>query len=137
MARSPWPVLGTWFAASFLVAVGLLAAVLLVASQTTPQPSDDLMPGIVTPVSLADVGHTIFRNLLVLALHSLACVAGFIAGSSMPLEAKARGGWWGAVHDYAAVRDPLRLRGDGVLPHHPGVRARRPHRRRFEQPRAP
>jgi hypothetical protein len=96
----PWPVLGTWFAASFLVAVGLLLAVLLVASQTTPQ-TGDLMPGILSPVSLADVGHTILRNLLVLALHSLACVAGFIAGSSMPLEAQARGGWWGAVHDYA------------------------------------
>ncbi len=97
----PWPVLATWFAASFLVAIGLLAGVLLVASQTTPQASDILMPGILTPVSLGDVAHTIMRNLLVLALHSLACVAGFIAGSSMPLEAKARGGWWGAVHDYA------------------------------------
>jgi Stage II sporulation protein M len=97
----PWPILRSWFAASFLVAVGLLLAVLLVASRTPPNPTDTYMPGIVTPVTLGDVGHTILRNLLVLALHSLACVAGFIAGSSMPLEAKARGGWWGAVHDYA------------------------------------
>ncbi|MBO9532390.1 MAG: stage II sporulation protein M [Solirubrobacteraceae bacterium] len=97
----PWPVLGTWFAASFLVSVGLLASVVLVASRSTPDPSVGVMPGIFTPVSAGDVIHTVVRNLLVLALHSLACVAGFIAGSSMPLEAKERGGWFGAVHDYA------------------------------------
>lgn len=97
----PWSALGPWFAASFLVAIGLLAAVLVVASFTPPQSTDDLLPGLLTPVGPGDVVHTITRNLLVLALHSLACVAGFIAGSSMPLEAKARGGWWGAVHDYA------------------------------------
>jgi Stage II sporulation protein M len=97
----PWPILLTWFAASFLVSVGLLATVLLVASRSIPDPSIGVMPGIFSSVTVGDVIHTIERNLLVLALHSLACVAGFIAGSSMPLEAQARGGWFGAVHDYA------------------------------------
>lgn len=97
----PWPVLAGWFSASFLVAVGLLTAVLIVAHNTTPDPMTGLMPGIYVPVDIGDVGHTIARNLLVLALHSLACVAGFIAGSSMPLEAQQRGGAWGAIHDYA------------------------------------
>ncbi|MEH3052835.1 MAG: stage II sporulation protein M [Patulibacter minatonensis] len=97
----PGPILRSWFAGSFLVAVGLLLAVLFVASQTTPDPTYSAMPGIISPVTAADVAHTVARNLLVLALHSLACVAGFIAGSSMPLEARNRGGWWGAVHDYA------------------------------------
>lgn len=97
----PWPVLATWFAASFLVAAGLLAAVLLVASRTTPDPLFGTMPGILSPATAGDALHTVIRNLLVLALHSLACVAGFIAGSSMPLEAQQRGGAWGAVHDYA------------------------------------
>lgn len=99
--QRPLPVLGGWFAASFLVAVGLLVAVGVVARISTPDPGIGEMPGILTPVSAGDVVHTIIRNLLVLALHSLACVAGFIAGSSMPLEAQNRGGWWGAVHDYA------------------------------------
>lgn len=97
----PWPVLAGWFSASFLVAVGLLTAVLVVAHNTTPDPMTGVMPGIFGPVDIGDVGHTIARNLLVLALHSLACVAGFIAGSSMPLEAQQRGGAWGAIHDYA------------------------------------
>lgn len=98
---APWPVLAAWFSASFLVAVGLLAAVLVVSRNTTPEPFTGMMPGIFNQVGFGDVVHTIERNLLVLSLHSLACVAGFIAGSSMPLEAKERGGAWGAVHDYA------------------------------------
>lgn len=97
----PWPILAAWFSASFLVCVGLLAAVLVVAHNTTPDPFTGVMPGIFSSVGPGDVAHTIARNLLVLALHSLACVAGFIAGSSMPLEAQARGGAWGAIHDYA------------------------------------
>ena len=34
--------------------------------------------------TLADYGFVLYRNGLVLALHALACVAGFIAGSSLP-----------------------------------------------------
>ncbi|MDQ8045381.1 MAG: hypothetical protein AAGC46_10915 [Solirubrobacteraceae bacterium] len=97
----PWGILGTWFSASFLVAVGLLVAVKIVASSQTADPQTGVLPGILTPVDAGDVVHTVVRNLLVLALHSLACVAGFIAGSTMPLEAKERGGAWGAIHDYA------------------------------------
>jgi hypothetical protein len=97
----PWGVLGTWFSASFLVSAGLLVAVKLVAGHSTPDPNTGVLPGILSPVEAADVIHTVVRNLLVLALHSLACVAGFIAGSTMPLEAKEKGGIWGAIHDYA------------------------------------
>ena len=39
---------------------------------------------------LGDVGTIVERNLLVLALHAMACVAGFIAGSSLPLQAQDR-----------------------------------------------
>jgi hypothetical protein len=98
---NPRPVLGLWFAASFLVAVGLLAAVVAVAGYRTPDETSGVLPGIFNQVNGGDVVHTVARNLLVLALHSLACVAGFIAGSTMPLEAKERGGAWGAIHDYA------------------------------------
>jgi uncharacterized membrane protein SpoIIM required for sporulation len=43
----------------------------------------------------------LFRNSLVLALHSMACVAGFIAGSSLPLQAEHHRGWWRTVHEKA------------------------------------
>ncbi len=41
------------------------------------------------------------RNSLVLALHALACVAGFIAGSSLPPQAERHRGVWRRVHDDA------------------------------------
>lgn len=98
--RHPLRVLMPWLAASFLISAGLLIAVTIVGTLRTPDPYP-VFPGISSSVGLDDVGYVILRNLLVLALHSLACVAGFIAGSSMPLEAQQRGGWWGAVHDHA------------------------------------
>lgn len=97
----PWPVLAAWFSGSLFITVGLLLAILAVASQSAPDPLSGSLPGIYEPVGLGDVGRTVLRNFMVLALHSLACVAGFIAGSSMPLEAQERGGRWGVVHDYA------------------------------------
>jgi len=43
----------------------------------------------------------LFRNSLVLALHAMACVAGFIAGSSLPLQAEHHHGRWRTVHEKA------------------------------------
>jgi hypothetical protein len=40
----------------------------------------------------------LYRNALVLALHATACVAGFIAGSSMPLAAEQRTGFSRWIH---------------------------------------
>ena len=39
-------------------------------------------------------------NLLVLALHAMACVAGFIAGSSLPLQAQQHRGVSRWVHEH-------------------------------------
>jgi hypothetical protein len=97
----PWAVLGPWFAGAFLVSALLLGATLLVASLSTPDPTRLRLPGVNAPAGLSDVGHILFRNSLVLALHAMACVAGFIAGSSLPLEAQRYKGWWRAVHDHA------------------------------------
>jgi len=47
------------------------------------------------------VQHVLLRNSLVLALHAMACVAGFIAGSSLPLQAQHHTGWWRTVHEKA------------------------------------
>jgi hypothetical protein len=40
------------------------------------------------------------HNLLVLALHAMACVAGFIAGSSLPLQAQSKSGASRWVHEH-------------------------------------
>jgi hypothetical protein len=44
------------------------------------------------------VAEVLRSNLLVLALHALACVAGFIAGSQLPLQAASRSGLSRWVH---------------------------------------
>ena len=43
----------------------------------------------------------LYRNSLVLALHAMACVAGFMAGSSLPLSASKRHGLSRWVHEKA------------------------------------
>jgi hypothetical protein len=100
-SERPWSVLRGWLAGSLVVAVGLLAAVLAVATLSRPDPTPFVVPGLQTAPDLAAVGHVLLRNSLVLALHSMACVAGFIAGSSLPLEAENHSGVWRWVHDRA------------------------------------
>jgi Stage II sporulation protein M len=99
--REPWPVLGRWFAGALAVAMGLLFAVWVVATFSQPDSSSFYMPGLDAPTSLRAVGSILFRNSLVLALHGFACVAGFIAGSSLPLEAERYSGVWRWIHDRA------------------------------------
>jgi hypothetical protein len=85
----PWRVLGRWFALSFAIAILLLLAVWAVAgvSETNGLTVEVTSP----PFAIGDVNDAfaIFaKNLLVLAFHAMACVAGFIAGSSLPLQAE-------------------------------------------------
>jgi hypothetical protein len=97
----PWRIVGPWLAGALAVAVALLLTVWLVAVVSAPDPSGLVMPGVNGPAGLDTVGHVLFRNSLVLALHAMACVAGFIAGSSLPLEAERYRGWVRAMHDKA------------------------------------
>ncbi|MDX6679383.1 MAG: hypothetical protein QOE31_3435, partial [Solirubrobacteraceae bacterium] len=97
----PWPVLGAWLAGSLAIATLLLAAVWVIAVSSTPDATPFLFPGLHNEPSIGQVGQVLFRNGLVLALHAMACVAGFIAGSSLPLEAERYGGVWRWVHDKA------------------------------------
>lgn len=97
----PGPVLWRWSAASLAVAAGLLVAVWVVASIATPDPTPLAVTGVTSPPSTADVLHILRNNALVLALHSFACLAGYIAGSSLPREAARRQGVWRRVHDLA------------------------------------
>jgi uncharacterized membrane protein len=96
----PGPVVGRWVAASLAISIALLGAVWLIAMISTPDPSASFL-GLSTHASIEQVLHVIWRNSLVLALHGMACVAGFIAGSSLPLEAAQRSGAWRWVHEKA------------------------------------
>jgi hypothetical protein len=99
--REPWPPLRGWLLGALAITVALLAAVGVIASITTPDDTPILLPGLNAPGDLGSVLEVLRRNALVLALHGFACVAGFIAGSSMPLEAERYSGLVKKVHDAA------------------------------------
>jgi hypothetical protein len=87
-----WHVLRGWFALSVAIALTLLASVLFVASLLTPDLTPLHLPGLTTPADAGDMLPILYRNSLVLALHATACIAGFIAGASMPIAAAQRTG---------------------------------------------
>jgi uncharacterized membrane protein SpoIIM required for sporulation len=98
--RDPWPVLRSWLLLSVAIACTLLLAVFVVAQLVIPDPTFLRLPG----MSDHPWGEALFifgRNLLVLALHAMACVAGFMAGSSMPQLAAGKSGLDRAVHEHA------------------------------------
>lgn len=99
--REPGVVLRPWCLLSAAIAVALLFAVYAVAKFTTPDRTIYLIPGYNADTSFADYAQVLFRNSLVLALHGLACVAGFMAGSSLPLSASHRTGVSRWVHEKA------------------------------------
>jgi hypothetical protein len=99
--RNPWPVFRTWLFWSVMTALGLLSATWLVAKLSTPDPTPVVLPGISRDPTMGDVGHVLFRNSLVLALHSMACVAGFMAGSTVPRQAALRSGFDKWIHEKA------------------------------------
>jgi hypothetical protein len=97
---APGAVLGQWVAGSTVAAAGLLGAVWVVSSLDggyqqiiTLQPPFAVGDG-------GDVVNVLRRNMLVLALHAMACVAGFIAGSSLPLQAQHHTGLSRWVHEH-------------------------------------
>ena len=98
--QQPLRVIGRWTAGSSLAALGLLTAVLVIA---------ELYKGYVQVVYLqppfavggpANVLEVLGHNMLVLALHAMACVAGFIAGSSLPLQAQHKSGISRWIHNH-------------------------------------
>ena len=73
----------------------------MVAKLSTPDLTPVYFPGLVYPAELGDFGFVLYRNGLVLALHGFACVAGFMAGSSLPQVAEGYSGVWRWIHDKA------------------------------------
>lgn len=94
----PWAVLRGWLALSLAIALSLLGAVWVVSGLLTPDITPIHMPGLTEPQEAGDLLPILWRNSLVLALHATACVAGFIAGASMPIAAAQRSGLSRWVH---------------------------------------
>jgi hypothetical protein len=96
----PGPIVGRWVAGALAISLLLLSAVWLVALVSKPDISQAFF-GLFSEGDLSHVRHVLLRNSLVLALHAFACIAGFIAGSSLPQEAERYSGAWRWIHDKA------------------------------------
>jgi hypothetical protein len=77
---TPWRLIGAWSLGSLVVTALLLAATWYVADTALPDLSPHSYPGITRPATVDDFVFVLRRNYTVLALHALACVAGFLAG---------------------------------------------------------
>jgi hypothetical protein len=98
--HTPLTVLARWLAGSAAAAAGLLVAVWIIASLDNGfQQVINLQPPFAVG-GLGDVAHVLERNGLVLALHAMACVAGFIAGSALPMQVEGRSGVSRWVHEH-------------------------------------
>ena len=97
----PVHVLAPWLGLAVLIALGLLLAVFVIATLSLPDPTRYLIPGYNAEAGFGDYLAVLYRNSLVLALHAMACVAGFMAGSSLPLSASKRSGLSRWVHEKA------------------------------------
>jgi hypothetical protein len=94
----PWQVLGAWTALSLAIALALLTATWFVAGLLTPDLTPVHIAGLTYSSGPDDLLPILWRNSLVLALHGTACVAGFIAGASMPIAAAERTGLSRWIH---------------------------------------
>jgi hypothetical protein len=97
----PVSVVVPWAAGSLAVAILLLFATWVVASVTAPDPDPWILQGVGRVGMWEDFFFILYRNSLVLGLHATACVAGFIAGTTLPVAAEGYSGWWRRIHDRA------------------------------------
>jgi hypothetical protein len=97
----PAATVAPWAAGSLAVALLLLLATWVVAMLRMPDSTTWTLVGVGRAGEWHDYLFILYRNSLVLGLHAMACVAGFIAGSSLPVAAQGYGGWWRRVHDRA------------------------------------
>jgi hypothetical protein len=96
--QTPGRVLGRWIVGSAAAAAVLLSAVLVIGLLDHGYSQLLVLRPPFAVGGLSDVLGVLRSNLLVLALHAMACVAGFIAGSSLPLQAESHTGVSRWVH---------------------------------------
>jgi Stage II sporulation protein M len=97
-SERPWGLLGGWVVLGLAVAAALLLATWVVAGLLTPDLTPVHIAGYTHPSEPDDMLPILWRNSLVLALHATACIAGFIAGASMPIAAAQRTGFSRWIH---------------------------------------
>jgi hypothetical protein len=97
----PGRALVPWSLGSLAITALLLTVTWAIAVGTTPDLSSVSLPGIFYTSTLGEFGFILYRNGLVLALHGFACVAGFMAGSSLPQVAEGYSGTWRWIHEKA------------------------------------
>ena len=97
----PVATLAPWIGGSVAVALLLLLATWVIALLSTPDATAWRLIGFGQEGAWRDYFFIVYRNSLVLALHAMACVAGFLAGSSLPVVAQGHSGLWRRVHDHA------------------------------------
>jgi hypothetical protein len=105
--REPGPVLKSWLAASLAAAAVLLVGVWVVAAITPGTPPAFGPLSLLKPPFFVggprDVVNVLLDNSLVLALHAFACVAGFVAGSSIPMQAREQRGLTRLIHERGGI----------------------------------
>jgi Stage II sporulation protein M len=97
--QHPWPAIRGWLVGSLAASVLLLVAIWVVSLVSSAHGFVSLRHppfGVGQP---RDVVRILGHNMLVLMLHAMACVAGFIAGSSLPLQAAHRTGLSRRIHE--------------------------------------
>jgi hypothetical protein len=100
---NPWPIARSWALGSLAVTATLLTLTWIVAATTHADPTAYGYPGLTRPAYLHDFLFLLYRNGLVLALHAMACVAGFIAGAQLPTAARDYSGLARKLHDRAGT----------------------------------
>lgn len=98
--KHPLRTVGNWLALSFLIAVSMLGAVLVV-SHFSQGEFTTALPNIHRASHVADALRVFFRNSLVLALHGFVCLAGFMAMRALPEQTKYKRGIDRWVHQHA------------------------------------
>ena len=86
-----------WMGTSLLIGIALLLSTWAIGTHVAPQDVGSLA----TFSGEARVGHAVHvfgRNLLVLAMHALICVAGYMAATSVVIAADAYTGWKRRAH---------------------------------------
>lgn len=99
--RDPWPLLRKWFLVAAAIGVLLLVGVYVVSSLIRPDVGFNYTPSKPQGAEGHLVVELVGRNSLVLALHAFACIAGFIAGVSLPLATESKRGISRWVHERA------------------------------------
>lgn len=93
--------LRAWGLGALAVSAALLTATWAVASLVTPDSTPVYIAGLTHGADAADYARIVASNLIVLALHATACVAGFMAGSSLPNAALGMSGAARWIHEKA------------------------------------